>query len=268
MAKARNSIHRLLAIAVTALLVAEELHAQQLTLAIQPILGERTTRKAFAPLARYIGQVLGQPCVVVTNPNFLAYWQMIRKPHGYAFILDAAHFTDYRLTHLGYHLLVKEPGTVSYSLVTRSSEMIFGPSDLVGQRIASLGIPSMGAALLGQLFPHPSRQPIIVDAASATAELSLLLTHKVVAAMIPTPLVGEQMAQGAAITVVTTTPPIPNVALSAAPWILPVQRARVRAALLNAPHALMLAIGLHRFVPAHPQQYEHQDRILKTYWGY
>ncbi|MHB8254323.1 MAG: hypothetical protein ACYDEV_11625 [Acidiferrobacter sp.] len=69
--------------------------ARQLTLAIQPILREGATRKAFAPLAHYIGQVLGQPCKVATNPNFIAYWQMIRKKHGYAFVFDAAHFTDF-----------------------------------------------------------------------------------------------------------------------------------------------------------------------------
>lgn len=242
--------------------------ARGLALAVQPILSEQATAKAFAPLARYIGQVLKKPCRVATNPNFLAYWQMIHKAHGYAFILDAAHFTDYRLTHLGYRLIAKQPGTVSYSLVVRSSEMILGPSDLIGRRVASFGSPGMGAALLNQLFPHPTRQPIIIAITSAASGLRLLAAHKVAAAMLPTPLVGEQMAAGAAITVVTTTAPIPNVALSAAPWLPPASRALVRQAILHAPPALLRAIGLKPFVPAKRLQYRHQDQILKTYWGY
>jgi len=268
MPNARTGIRYLGWALILALLTTGASRAQPLTLAIQPILSEHATHKAFAPLAAYIGQVLGRPCVVITNPNFLAYWQMMRKTHGYAFILDAAHFTDYRLTHLGYRLLVKEPGTVSYSLVVRSSEMILGPSDLVGRRIASLGIPSMGAALLNRLFPHPSRQPIIIGIADASAGLRLLMTRKVAAAMIPTPLIGEEMARGAAITVVTTTPPVPNIALSAAPWISAVERAQVRAALLSAPPTLLHAIGLAGFVAARPQQYQGQDHILREYWGY
>lgn len=268
MYRGQSGVRRLTSIIAFALLIAGQAKAQVVKFAVQPILAERATERAFTPLAQYIGKVLGSPCRLVVNPNFLAYWQMMRKPHEYAFMLDAAHFTDYRLTHLGYHLLVKEPGTVSYSLVARSSEMVFGPSDLIGQRVATLGIPSMGAALLSRMFPHPTRQPLIVGVANAAAGLRLLKEHKVAAAMIPTPLIGEQMAQGAAFTVVATSPPVPNVAISAAPWVPAAERARVRFALLHAPSTLFHEIGLPRFVPAHPAQYKGQDRLLKRYWGY
>lgn len=271
MHRGHAGIHRftsIIAIAIVTLLAAAHADAQVLRFAVQPILSERVTRKAFTPLARYIGRVLGEPCRLATNPNFLAYWQMMRKPHEYAFILDAAHFTDYRLTRLGYHLLVKEPGTVSYSLVARSSEMIFGPSNLIGERVATLGIPSMGAALLSRMFPHATRQPVIVAVNDAAAGLRLLKQHKVAAAMIPTPLIGEQMAQGAAFTVVATSPAVPNVAISAAPWVPAAERERVRFALLRAPSVLFHEIGLSRFVAARPIQYKGQDRLLKKYWGY
>ncbi len=114
MQRAQSGIRHLASIIALLLVTATYSQAQVLKLAVQPILSERVTQRAFAPLARYIGQVLGRPCRVVANPNFLAYWQMMRKPHEYAFILDAAHFTDYRLTHLGYHVLVKEPVLKQY----------------------------------------------------------------------------------------------------------------------------------------------------------
>ncbi|MHB1672553.1 MAG: substrate-binding domain-containing protein, partial [Acidiferrobacter sp.] len=180
--------------ALWALSLVSSLHAAQLSLSIQPVLGQRATHKAFAPLARYLGQLLGDPCHIITSPNFIVYWQNMGRQPGPTFVLDAAHFTDYRLQHLGYHLLVKEPGTVSYSLVVRGSEMVLGPSALVGLPVASLGIPSMGAALLNRMFPHPTRRPIVVGARDAAAEFRLLATHKVDAAMIPTPLVAQAMA--------------------------------------------------------------------------
>ncbi len=268
MHRGQNCIGRLASIIAFALLSAAHCEAQVLKLAVQPILSERVTKGAFTPLAHYIGQTLGRPCQVATNPNFLAYWQMMRKPHEYAFMLNAAHFTDYSLKHLGYHVLVKEPGTVSYSLVARSSEMIFGPSDLIGQRIATLGIPSMGAALLSRMFPHATRQPLIVAVSDAADGLRLLKEHKVAAAMIPTPLVGLQMSQGGALTVVATSRSVPNVAISAAPWVPAAERARVRYALLRAPSSLFRAIGLPRFVAARANQYKGQEQILKQYWGY
>ena len=254
--------------ALWALPLVSSLHAAQLSLSIQPVLGQRATHKAFAPLAHYLGQLLGQPCHVITSPNFLAYWQDMARRPGPTFVLDAAHFTDYRLQHLGYHLLVKEPGTVSYSLVVRGSEMVLGPSALVGLPVASLGIPSMGAALLNRMFPHPTRRPVIVAAHDAAAEFRLLAAHKVDAAMIPTPLVARAMKRGADLAVVVTTPPIPNVALSVGPGWSAAQRALMRRALLNAPASLFKTIGLQRFVVAKPAEYRGEDHILKIYWGY
>ncbi len=254
--------------AVWALSVASSLQAAPLSLAIQPVLGQQATHKAFAPLARYLGELLRQPCHIVTSPNFLVYWQDMGRRPGPTFVLDAAHFTDYRLTHLGYHLLVKEPGTVSYSLVVRGSEMVLEPSALAGLPVASLGIPSMGAALLNHIFPHPTRRPIIVAARDAAAEFRLLAARKVSAAMIPTPLVAQAMAHGANLSVVVTTPSIPNIALSVGPGWSQAQRARLRRALVSAPAALFKAIGLRRFMVAKPAEYRGQDRILKTYWGY
>ncbi len=257
-----------LPLALAVLTLAPNLHATALSLAVQPVLSQRATHKAFAPLAHYLGRLLGDPCHIATSPNFIVYWQDMSRRPGPTFVLDAAHFTDYRLQHLGYHVLVKEPGTVSYSLVVRGSEMVLGPSALVGLPVASLGIPSMGAALLNRMFPHPSRRPIVVAARDAAVEFHLLATRKVDAAMIPTPLVARAMAQGADVSVVTTTPPIPNVALSVGPGWSANQRARMRQALVHAPASLFKAIGLQRFVVAQPSEYRGQDHTLKSYWGY
>ena len=77
-----------------------------------------------------------------------------------------------------------------------------------------------------------------------------------------------QNGAGADLSVVTTTPPIPNIALSAAPGLSAAKYARLQHALLGAPASLFQALGLPRFVIAHARQYRGQDRLLKIYWGY
>ncbi len=246
---------------------------EPLVLIIQPILSAERTRQAFQPLADYLGRVTGRPCEIRTLPNFLAYWEVIRRNRGYHLVLDAAHFTDYRVQKLSFRVLAKIPDTVSYSLIVHESNPVFDPIELTGRTIASLGPPSIGAARLNSLFPNPSRQPIIVEVESAEEAMDLLLKHNVQAAVLPTPLVSQQMAQGGGIYVVTTTEPIPHIALSAAPTVDAALVERIRTALLNADkteegRAMLKAINFPKFDPATPQMYAGHSNILKEYWGY
>ncbi len=246
---------------------------EPLVLIIQPILSAERTRQAFQPLADYLGRVTGRPCEIRTLPNFLAYWEVIRRNRGYHLVLDAAHFTDYRVQKLSFRVLAKIPDTVSYSLIVHESNPVFDPIELTGRTIASLGPPSIGAARLNSLFLNPSRQPIIVEVESAEEAMDLLLKHNVQAAVLPTPLVSQQMAQGGGIYVVTTTEPIPHIALSAAPTVDAALVERIRTALLNADkteegRAMLKAINFPKFDPATPQMYAGHSNILKEYWGY
>ena len=73
-----------------------------LVLLVQPVLNEEQTRKAFQPLCDFIAKQAGRTCRVHTAPNFLAYWHMIQRNQGIDFVMDAAHFTDYRAQKQGY----------------------------------------------------------------------------------------------------------------------------------------------------------------------
>ena len=245
----------------------------ELVLAIQPILGEGQTRKAFQPLCDYLAQAAGRPCRLFTSPNFYAYWDTVRHSTAFNLVLDAAHFTDYRAQKLGYHVLAKIPDTVSYSLVTRDSDFLVDTSELVGKRVATLGIPSIGAARLNSLFPNPSRQPVTVEVGAAEQAISLLLDGKLKAAILPTPLVAQQMANGGGLYVVLATDPIPHIGLSAAPSIDANTRSALRKALLSAHTSeagqkMLKQIGFERFDPATASTYTGQAGILKEYWGY
>ena len=245
----------------------------ELVLGIAPLVGETATRQQYTPLCQYLARAAGLPCRIATRPNFLGYWETMRRGGEYNLILDEAHFTDYRVQKMGYRVLAKIPGTVTYSLVIPRTTRIGDPERLVGRRIATLGIPSMGAALLNGLFPKPSKQPIPVEVDTAEEGFVLLREDKVAAAILPTPLVRQQILQGAALRVLLSTEPLPNMGLSAAPEIDPALRATLRRALLNAQktddgRAMLKAVGIERFDPASATLYKGQARILQQYWGY
>ena len=247
--------------------------ADEWVLGVQPILGEQQTKKAFQPLADYLGKIASKKIVVRTSPNFLAYWDSVRKGGVFDLVLDAAHFTDYRAQKQGYEILAKIPDTVSNSLVVSDQNLVIDASELIAKRIATLGVPSIGAARLNALFPNPARQPLTVEVESAEMGIKLLLTGKVTAAMLPTPVVSQQMAQGGGISVVLTTEPIPHIALSASPRIPAAIRSQMRQALLDAEKSpegreMLKAIGFERFEPATPAVYAGQSRTLKDYWGF
>ena len=245
--------------------------AGELVLLIQPILSEERTRQVFAPLADFIGAVAGKPCRIQTLPNFLAYWDVLRRGQ-YDFALDAAHFTDYRAQKMGFSVLAKIPDGVSYSLIVPDTQLIFDPLELAGKRIATLGPPSIGAARLNAMYPNPVRQPVSVEVGDSEAGIALLRQGKVDGAILPTPFVSQQMAQGG-IAVVLTTEPIPHIALSASGRVPRPLQESVRTALVQADGSeagkmMLKAIGFERFDPATPEIYTNQRNMLSGYWGY
>lgn len=245
----------------------------ELVLGIQPVLSEQQTKTAFQPLADYLGKAAGRTIVIRTRPNFLAYWDDVRKGGVFDLILDAAHFTDYRIKKQGYHVLAKVPDSVSYSLIVSDKTPVIDPTELIAKRVATLGVPSIGAARLHAMYPNPARQPTMVEVNSVELGIKLLVEGKVFAAILPTPVVSQQMAQGGGITVVVTTEPIPHIGLSAAPTLDQATRDKLRTALLNAGQtpegrSMLQAIGFEKFDPATPAIYDGQSKILRDYWGY
>jgi hypothetical protein len=247
--------------------------AEPLVLAVQPILDEEQTRVAFQPLCDHLSRIAGRECRIHTSPNFYAYWDLVRRGGEYNLVLDAAHFTDYRANNQGFEVLAKIPDSVSYSLVTNSGNFILDASELTGKRVATLGIPSIGAARLNALFPNPSRQPVIIEIANAEAGINQLRERRITAAILPTPVVAQHMARGEELLVILTTDQIPHIALSAAPTLPAELRQKLRQSLTRAHdskegQAMLKAIGFERFDPATATVYQGQARILKEYWGY
>ena len=133
--------------------------AENYFLAVQPVLPPDEIVKNYKPLVKYLSKKTGHLFTVKSYRNFLTYWARMQKAKDMHFILDAAHFTDYRVKRKDYRVLVKFPDTVSFTVVTGEDNLVFDMDELISKRIATMASPGMGAVRLNSMFPNPVRLP-------------------------------------------------------------------------------------------------------------
>jgi len=246
--------------------------AADIRFAVQPILDAQATRAAYQPLAEYLAQATGKTVDLITTYDYAEYWQRMKRGKEFNLILDGPFYTDYRIKEQGHVPLVKVPGVVSYSLVTKSGEAILDPSELIGKKIATIIPPAPGGLLMQKWFPHPSRQPYLMPAKSSEQALEMVLKGQAMAAMIPTPLAAQAMGQGKEIATVVTSPQTPHIAFTAGPDIDAATRDKIVRALLDATknpkgQAMLKQIGFpDGFEPTTAEVYQGYSDYLKQQW--
>ena len=244
--------------------------AAEYTLAIQPILPQQELKKNFQPLADYLSKTTGHTITITTQRNFLFYWtKMRKKKKGFDLVLDAAHFTDYRVKHQGYTVLAKLPDTVSFSIVTGEDSFILDTEELIGLRIATMHSPSLGSLRLEALFPNPMRMPYYIWAANTTVAVENILSGKIDAAIIPTRLASTYDN----LNTVMTTEPVPHMGLSASPDVPAEVAEKIRLALLNASttadgQKMLSLLNTDKFEAADSATYDGYSDLLKGVFGY
>jgi len=251
-------------------LYASTAQAAEYQLAIQPILPQAELRSSYQPLADYLSQKTGQSITLSTHRTFITYWNdMRKKDKGFDLVLDAAHFTDYRVQKSGYTVLAKLPDTVSFSIVTKDDSFILDTSELISKRIATSPSPSLGAVRLEELFPNPMRIPNYVWELNAEAAIKSVLSGKNDAAIIPTRLASSYDG----INIVLETEPVPHMGLSASPDVPAEVAVKIRDALVNAnttPEGkeMLSQLNIDRFEPADNETYTGYASLLKAIYGY
>jgi len=243
--------------------------SQELKFAIQPILSAEKTKKVYAPLAEYLTKKIGITIKIVTASNWMSYWETMKKGKEYDIILDAAHFTDFRIKRLGYTVLAKIPNTVSYTLVTNDDDLVLDPKELTGKQIATPGSPSLGGIRLAEMFPNPIRQPIFIETPDSIEAIEKVLKGDVQAAIVPTPLLNKYRD----LNPVITTAQVPHIAISVSSRVSKETRAAIKNALIFATDSkegveMLDAIQFPEFVNASPTTYAGQGKLLQGVWGY
>lgn len=242
----------------------------ELVLAVQPILSETETRTAFAPLADFLSRLAGRTVRLRVFPSFFAYWSETtagNEKHDLA--IDAAHIADYRVRKHQFLIVAKQPDTVSYSLIVKEGAPYMDANDLVGRKVATLGIPSMETMRMDTLFPNPSRQPVLVASGHSGESLESVRRGNIAGAMVPTRLVSREMGGKGGISLVGTTDAVPAPALSVNPRVPSELREKIRSALLDAKNneagrQMLQKIGFTEFEPTSADTYRGYADLLKN----
>ena len=244
--------------------------AAEYSLAIQPTLPQEKLKENYQPLADYLSQVTGHTITISTQRNFLFYWTKMRKREkGFDLVLDAAHFTDFRIKTQGYTVLAKLPDSVSSSIVTREDNPLFDANELIGLRVATMPSPSLGSLRLEQLFPNPMRMPHFVWETNTTVAIAKLLSGEVDAAIIPTRLASTYHN----LNIVMTTELVPHMALSASPDVPAEVAENIRQALINAGaedsgQIMLSKLKIDNFEAADNSSYDGYAKLLTDVFGY
>ncbi len=254
---------------IVVLVCSASVYAADYNLAVQPVMTEADIRTVYQPLADYLSQVTGQKFHILTHRNFLTYWVRMKKGKGFDFVLDAAHFTDYRVQKKHYQVLAKLPDTVSFSVITGRDNFVFDMEELISKRIATMPSPGLGAIRLNEYFPNPIRLPFYIQVDNSTEAGKMLVNGEVDAAIIPTPLVNN--FEG--VNTVLSTEPVPHMALSASPDVPKEVVDQVQKALLNAENSpegrkMLETIRIERFDKASNEDYADYGKLLEGVFGY
>jgi len=243
--------------------------AAVLKLAIPPFLPKAELEKSFNPLVQKLSEMSGVSIKLEVFPNYLAFWQETRTGSPFDIALDSAPLTDFRVQRQHWHVIAKLSGTVTQSLVTGPNELVLDPSELINKKIAVQSSPSVSALTLYQLFPNPVQQPQLVFVDSNRAAAEAVKMGKAAAAVIPTPIaVGYP-----SLNVVTTSAPLPFLAVSVSPNVSPgvaksLQSALIRLSETPQGEALLKQSQLRAFTKASDSDYAGQEKLLEGTFGY
>ncbi len=236
----------------------------------EPIYPPDAAREIYKPLLDYLGKETGDTFVLVTAPNYSTYWRNILQPGATDFSYDEAHFADYRIQRSGFVPLVRTAERTSYALMANLEFEGQGLGSLQRRSIVTMAAPSLGYALLMQIYPDPVEQPRILSAAASWRDgVQIVFGGEADAAIVPSWL-GDTYSNLARL---QTSRDFAGPAVLAAPEVPEDVRVKVRDALLklgDAPELteLLLELGISKFVPASASDYAGDQTMLSGFFGY
>ena len=239
-------------------------------LGIEPAYPPDQALEVYKPLLDYLNKSTGHTFTLVVPRNYHFLWRDMKRNEPLDFTFEEAHFADFRIQRFGFVPLVRTLEPTAYALLAEAELAEKGISGLVGQRIACMPSPSLGFALVAEMFKNPVAQPDIrSEAASWKDGVEMVFAQEADAAMVQT-YISDQYPN---LVVVQRTRDFPGRALSASPAIPEDVRKAVSDAMLKLHEDeaflnVLTEVGASKFEPATVAEYAGSEQMLKGFFGY
>lgn len=245
--------------------------AETYTVTVEPSYPPDQAVEVYQPLFDYLGKETGHTFKVLATRNYHFYWRDLRQSRPTDFAFEDAHFTDYRAKRAGFAPLAKKAERAVYVLLESDPDLAErGLDGLVGRRIVSMPAPSMGFALVVEMYKNPIAQPEIRSEASTWRDgVEMVFSGDAEAAMVPVHIADQYPN----LIEISRSKDYPGAAFSAGPTVPDDVKAAVKAALLKLstdPSAfeILAELGATGFAEATADEYEGKEKMLAAFFGY
>lgn len=262
--------HRVYAVVALCAALCQPLAAAEFKIGIEPSYPKDQAEEIYKPLLAYLNKATGHTFVLVVPRNYHFLWRDLRKNAPLDFTFEEAHFVDFRIQRYGFEPLARTLEPTSYTLLTQPELAEKGINGLVGRRIACMPSPSLGFALVAEMFKNPVAQPDIrSEAASWKDGVEMVFAGEGDAAMVQT-YIADLYPN---LVAVSKTRDFPGRAMSAAPGVDPAVKQAVKDALLKLHEDetlfdVLTEIGASKFEPATAAEYAGAEQMLSGFFGY
>jgi ABC-type phosphate/phosphonate transport system substrate-binding protein len=258
------------AIALGALCVSP-LQAAEFRLGIEASYPPEQAQEIYRPLLAYLKKATGHTFVLVVPRNYHFQWRDLRQNAPLDFAFEEAHFIDFRIQRHAFEPLVRTAEPTSYALLASPELAAKGLPGLVGRRIACMPSPSLGFALLSEMFVNPVAQPDIrSEAATWRDGVEMIFADEAESAMVQS-YIAEMYASN--LSVVQRTRDFPGRALAAAATVDPAVKQAVKDAMLklhedSTASEVLNELGTSKFEPTSAAEYAGMEQMLSGFFGY
>lgn len=244
--------------------------AAEFKIGIEPSYPRDQAEGIYKPLLDYLKKSTGHDFVLVVPRNYHFLWRDLRQNAPLDFAFEEAHFVDYRVRRHGFEPLARTLEPTNYTLLAQPDLAENGLNGLVGRRIACMPSPSLGFALVAEMYKNPVAQPDIrSEAASWRDGVEMVFAGEADAAMVQT-YIADMYPN---LVPVAKTRDFPGRAMSAAAGVDPAVKQAVKEALLKlhedpALFDVLTEIGASKFEPTTAAEYFGAEQMLSGFFGY
>ncbi len=246
-------------------------HAATYSLAVEPAYPPDQAEEVYKPLVEYLNRSTGHTFKLQLVRDYHTYWRNLRENVPVDFAFEEAHFVDYRIQFQHFAPIARTAEPTIYALIAQPQYEEEGIRGLIGRPVACMPAPSLGFALLSEMYhDNPLAQPNVrSEAASWRDGVQMVFGGEAEGAMVPNHLAEEFYNLPA----LQRTKPIPGRAFTAAPNVPEDVVAAVGKALEtlhedSSLYDVLAELGATRFEPATTAEYAGYQKILSGFFGY